>query len=281
MAEHHLEGPVLGVAWDGAGHGTDGSSWGGEFLLTTAAGFTRLMTFRPIRLAGGDLAIREVWRIALAVLTDAFEDGDAAAEDIPLFRDIPPAALAVVRRMLSSGVNAPAAHGVGRWFDAFSALFLGRSESRYEGEAALAWNNAADLEERGHYPFSIDQSTTPWQIDPRPMVRAAVADFQNGDSAGTISGRFHNTLALIVAAVVRTPGTRDLPVVLAGGCFQSSLLTEKIIDVLGSGHEVFFNQQVPPGDGGISLGQAFVADAVLRERRFADVREPAAKSGGF
>ncbi len=282
MAEHHLEGQVLGVAWDGAGYGTDGSSWGGEFLLATAASFSRLVTFRPIRLAGGDLAIREVWRIALAVLTDAFEDVEEVARDFPLFREIPPAAVAAVRQMLASGVNAPDAHGVGRWFDAFSALFLGRAESRYEGEAALAWNSVADLAEPGHYPFGIDQSTSPWQIDMRPMVRGAVGDFQNDIPAATISGRFHNTLALMVAAVVKTPGTHDLPVVLAGGCFQSSLLTEKIIEVLGSGSRVFFNQQVPPGDGGISLGQAFVADAILRrERSSADAGELVTHSGGF
>lgn len=266
MAEHHLEGQVLGVAWDGTGYGTDGAAWGGEFLLTTAARFTRLATFRPLRLAGGDLAVHEVWRIGLAALVDAFEDGNATAQNIPVFRDIPPARLAVVRQMLTSGVNTPAAHGVGRWFDAFSALFLGRAESNYEGEAALAWNNVADPEERGHYPFRIDQSTSPWQIDPRLMVRAAVGDFQKGLPPATISGRFHNTLARVVSAVVEAHGDKSLAVVLAGGCFQSSLLTEKIIELLGSERRVFFNQQVPPGDGGIALGQALVADAIVRER---------------
>jgi hydrogenase maturation protein HypF len=266
MAEHHLEGQVLGVAWDGNGYGTDGTAWGGEFLLTTAARFSRLATFRPLRLAGGDLAVREVWRIGLAALVDAFEDGDTAAQDMPVFRDIPPATRALVRQMLTAGVNTPAAHGVGRWFDAFSALFLGRAESRYEGEAALAWSNVADPEERGHYPFHIDQSTSPWQIDPRLMVREAVCDSQNGLPPATISGRFHNTLARIVGAVVEAHGDHGLPVVLAGCCFQSSLLTEKIIDLLGPEREVYFNQQVPAGDGGIALGQALVADAIVRER---------------
>ena len=259
MAEHHLEGSVLGVAWDGTGHGTDGTAWGGEFLLANAARFTRFMTFRPLLLAGGDLAVREIWRIGLAALIDAFGD----VPDLPI---TPRPATDVVRRMLSSRVNTPAAHGVGRWFDAFAALFLGRSESTYEGEAAMAWNNVADREERGRYPFVIDRSPEPWQIDPRPMVRAAVADFGDGVPASTISGRFHNTLARMVLDVVDIHGDARIPVVLAGGCFQSSLLTEKIIGLLGPKRQVYFNEQVPPGDGGIALGQALVADAVMRER---------------
>jgi hydrogenase maturation protein HypF len=259
MAEHHLEGSVLGVAWDGTGHGTDGTAWGGEFLLASASRFTRLMTFRPLLLAGGDLAVREIWRIGLAALIDA--EADLAA--MPVLRDRP---VSVVRQMLASRVNTPAAHGVGRWFDAFAALFLGLAETSYEGEAAVAWNNIADRDERGRYPFTIDRSTEPWQIDPRAMVRAAVSDFIDGVPASAISGRFHNTLARIVADVVAIHGDGLIPIVLAGGCFQSSLLTEKIIALLGPKRGVFFNQQVPPGDGGIALGQAFVADAVLKER---------------
>jgi len=259
MAEHHLDGPVLGIAWDGTGHGTDGAAWGGEFLLASAARFTRLMTFRPLLLAGGDLAVREIWRLGLAALADAFAD----VPELPVLRDRP---VSVVRQMLASRVNTPAAHGVGRWFDAFAALFLGLAETSYEGEAAIAWNNIADRDERGRYPFNIDRSTDPWQIDPRAMVRAAVSDFRDGTPASTISARFHNTLARIAADAVATHGDDAIPVVLAGGCFQSSLLTGKIIALLGPKRRVFFNQQVPPGDGGVALGQAFVADAILRER---------------
>ena len=259
MAEHHLDGTVLGVAWDGTGHGTDGAAWGGEFLLAGASRFARLMTFRPLLLAGGDLAVREIWRIGLAALADAFEQ-------IPVLPFLSNQPVMLARRMLASRVNTPPAHGVGRLFDAFAAMFLGMAETTFEGEAAIAWNNIADREEGGRYPFVIDRSTEPWQIDPRPMVRAAVTDFNDGVSPATISGRFHNTLARIVADVVEIHGEETIPVVLAGGCFQSSLLTGKIIALLGSKRRVFFNQQVPPGDGGIALGQAFVAGAILRER---------------
>jgi hydrogenase maturation protein HypF len=259
MAEHHLGGDVLGVAWDGTGHGTDGEAWGGEFLLASASRFERLMTFRPLRLAGGDLAVREIWRIGFAALADAYE----SVPDLPVLHNRP---VSLVWQMLTSRINSPAAHGVGRWFDAFASLFLGMAETSFEGEAAVAWNNIADRDEQGRYPFVIDRSTEPWQIDPRPMVRAAVTDFNDGVSPAIISGRFHNTLARIAADVVEIHGDDTLPVVLSGGCFQSSLLTGKILALLGSKRRVYFNEQVPPGDGGIALGQAFVADAILRER---------------
>jgi hydrogenase maturation protein HypF len=260
MAEHHLEGQVLGVAWDGTGHGTDGEAWGGEFLLASATGFERLMTFRPLPLAGGDLAVREIWRIALAALLDAFGSN---VPDLPVLRNQP---VDVIRRMLAARLNSPYAHGVGRWFDAFAALFLGRDQSSFEGEAAMAWNNVADPDEQGRYPFVIDRETSPWQLDPRLMVRAAVADSAAGVPAAAIAGRFHNTLARMVADVVDLHGDASIPIALAGGCFQSSLLTGKIIALLGPKRTVYFNQQVPPGDGGIALGQALVADAVMRQR---------------
>ncbi|HSG40369.1 MAG TPA: carbamoyltransferase HypF, partial [Thermoanaerobaculia bacterium] len=172
MAEHGLAGPVLGVAFDGTGFGTDGTAWGGEFMIADFAGFERVATFRPIPLAGGDLAVREVWRLALAVLDDAFA-GDPPLDDLPFFHDlgVDSRAVSVVRRMIAAGLNSPRARGVGRWFDALGSLALGRAVSRYEGEVATIWNLAADRTERGRYPYQIDTSMTPWEVDPRPMVR--------------------------------------------------------------------------------------------------------------
>jgi hydrogenase maturation protein HypF len=143
MAEHGLAGPVLGVAFDGTGYGPDGTAWGGEVLVADLARFERVATLRPIRLPGGDQAIREVWRIALALVDDAFE-GKPPLEQIPLFRGITGERLAVVRQMIASGLNAPLAHGAGRYFDALGALGLGLPESRHEGQVALAWNLVAD-----------------------------------------------------------------------------------------------------------------------------------------
>jgi hydrogenase maturation protein HypF len=275
MAEHRLEGPVLGVAYDGTGFGTDGTSWGGEILMADAVSFQRLATFRPIALAGGDQAVRQPWRVALALLDDAFH-GEPPLHAIPLFREIPRRGIDAVRRMIARGLNTTPARGVGRYFDAFGALFLGLPDTRYEGEVAFRWNIAADESERGRYPMVIRDGIAPWEIDARPMVKAAIDDFLAGRPAGIISARFHNTIALATVEIVRATlaAQGDMPVVLSGGCFQNALLAESILGALDPAARVFMNRDVPPGDGGIALGQAFVADAVRRaeaRRTFAEV----------
>jgi hydrogenase maturation protein HypF len=265
MAEHGLPGPVIGVAYDGTGYGTDGTSWGGEILLARAADFERLATFRPIPLAGGDTAIRQVWRVALALLEDAYE-GDPPLDRLRLFKRLDPRELAVVRQMIARGVHAPLARGVGRYFDGLGALVLGRRVSLYEGQVAFEWNMVADPAERSAYPFVVDSSASPSTLDPRTFVRAAVEDLLAGRSAATISARFHNTLVRATAGLVRRAREKvgDLPVVLTGGCFQNVLLAERIFSDLSSDCRVFLHRRVPPGDGGIALGQALVASAAAR-----------------
>ncbi len=260
MAEHGLAGPVLGVAWDGTGYGTDGTAWGGEFLIADYAGYERIATFRALPLAGSDLAIREVWRLALAALDDAFA-GDPPLDRLPVFAGRP---VGVVRRMVETGLNTPRARGVGRWFDALGAMILGRAVSRYEGEVATLWNLIADPGERGVYPWFLDTAPAPAEIDPRPLVRAAVGDLLAGRPAPEISAKFHNTLAGIAGEMSRRRGGRGLPVVLTGGCFQNALLAERAVEALSGGPPVYLHRQVPPGDGGLALGQALVADALAR-----------------
>jgi hydrogenase maturation protein HypF len=264
MAEHGLEGPVLALCWDGTGLGTDGAAWGGELLRCWPERFERLATFRPLPLAGGDQAIREPWRVALAALLDAF-DGDAPL-DLPLFAGLPAAEVEVVRRMLAGGVNAPPAHGAGRAFDAAAALALARPVARYEGQLALALDGAADEAEPGRYPFELGRAGPITELDLRPLWRALVADLRCGTGAGAISARFHAALAAAGAELVREAAARDgaLPVVLSGGCFQNAFLAERIRAELSGSFGVYPHGQVPPGDGGLALGQALVADAVAR-----------------
>ena len=158
---------------------------------------------------------------------------------------------------------APPAHGVGRLFDAVGALALGRPRSRYEGQVAMALDAAADHVERGCYPLPLDTATAPWQLDTRPLLRAAVADLLAGRSAATVSARFHAALAAGAVELVRTAAARygRLPVVLTGGCFQNARLAEGIFAALHRSFQVYLHGLVPPGDGGIALGQALVADA--------------------
>ena len=185
MAEHGREEPVLGIAFDGTGMGEDGTSWGGEFLLGSASHVERLATFRPIPLPGGNVVMREVWRTGYALLHDAF-DGEPPLDRLALFQ--------VVGQMLERGLNAPQAHGVGRFFDAFGSLGLARPVSSYEGQVAIAWDFAAEGYDEDPYPFAIDRDQTPMQIDLRPTARAAVEDLIAGVPPGRISARFHGTL---------------------------------------------------------------------------------------
>lgn len=268
MAEHGLRGPVIGVAYDGTGHGTDGHSWGGEILLAALDRFERVATLRPIRLAGGDMAIREPWRIALALAMDAF-DGEIPNWLMDRLRTMQPSQIDGVQQMLASGLHAPFAHGAGRYFDGVASLVLARPHAAFEGQLAMAWNGMAQAVECGRYPFTLERTAAPWSIDLRPTLRAIVADMDLGEPAPRISGRFHNTLveatATTVEAVADERGT--FPVALSGGCFQNPRLTEGLFDRLSPRLSVHINRRVPPGDGGIALGQAVVAAATIAKGR--------------
>jgi hydrogenase maturation protein HypF len=265
LAEHGIDRPVVGVAFDGTGYGTDGTAWGGEFLVGDAASVARVATFRPVALPGGDKAIRHPWRIALALLEDALGDG-APIHALRLFDTIAAGDIRGIRQMLAGGLNTPLARGVGRYFDAIGALALARPEARYEGQVAFELNMAADPSDRERYPYDTDRSSGLLEIDLRPAARDIVADLVVGVQAPVVSARFHNTLIAATADVAETLG-RELglgprpAVVLTGGCFQNARLADGVRARLSGAHDVYLHRQVPPGDGGIALGQAVAAAA--------------------
>ena len=260
MAEHGLAGPVIGVAYDGTGWGPDGTAWGGEILVASYERFERAATFRPVALAGGDVAIREPWRIALALVDDAF-GADAPVDRLAVFSHVPARSIAVVRGMIATATNAPRARGIGRFFDGLGALGLARPAASYEGQVAVAWNVAVAAGDHGRYPFSIEAN----EVDLRPLVRAAVGELIAGVTPGVISARFHATLIAAtidrVRATVATHGR--LPIVLTGGAFQNPQLAEGVRAGLAD-LDVYSHAEVPPGDGGLALGQALIADAIAR-----------------
>ncbi len=265
MAEHGLTGPVIGVAYDGTGYGTDGTAWGGEVMIADYAWFERLATFRPVPLAGADVAIRQPWRIALALVQDTF-NGQAPLDAFVVFSSRPMREVEAVRQMIAHRVQSPLAHGVGRYFDGIAALALGRADSHFEGQLAMEWNNIADPVHTGAYDYVLDRRQRPWVIDLRPMISDIVRDLLVGVPAATIAAGFHNTLveatAQTIAEIFHERG--KLPVVLTGGCFQNARLAEGVERAPAIQTAVYLHHRVPPGDGGIALGQAVIAGAIAR-----------------
>jgi hydrogenase maturation protein HypF len=268
MAEHGLTEPVIGVAFDGTGYGTDGTIWGGEFLVGDYTSFRRAAHLRTVGMPGGDQAIREPWRMAIAHLRDAGINCGALAERLD------PAAIRTIDQMLARGINTPMTSSAGRLFDAVAALAGLRLRTSYEGQAAmeLEWR-ANDVTDDGAYPFALEEvsqngsAEATLRIDTRPLVREVAADAANGKCPGVISRRFHNGLVEMIAAVcdrIRQSSRLDA-VVLSGGVFLNALLTAKVIARLADdGFRVYRHRLVPPNDGGLAFGQLAVAAARAR-----------------
>ena len=272
MAENGLDGerPAIGVALDGTGYGTDGAIWGGEFLVADYVSFRRAAQLRYLPLPGGDAAIRRPYRVALAYLWAA---GIPWQEDLPPVAACPPAERAVLQRQLERGLNTVPTSSMGRLFDAVAALAGVRQEVNYEAQAAIELEGLTSAAEAGFYEFAQERSgedpgqdEVPLIVDPLPVIRAVVADARAGVPAGVISARFHNGLALAIGDVCQRlrEETGLAEVVLSGGVFQNVTLLGEVMPLLeGAGFTVYTHHLVPPNDGGISLGQAMVANAVV------------------
>jgi hydrogenase maturation protein HypF len=263
LAEHGATGRALGVTWDGTGYGPDGTVWGGEFLLGDASGFERVAHLHPFRLPGGEAVVHEPRRAALALLWELEGARATGRLDLDAIASFPPAARPVLAQMLERGLHAPWTTSAGRLFDGVAALLDLASTVTFEGQAAAALEFAADPDERGAYEFEIVATPgAPAVVDWRPAIARLLSDRTSGVPRAVIAARFHNGLATAIATVAHGVGERR--VALTGGCFQNRRLTESAIARLrGAGHEVLVHRQVPPNDGGVSLGQAAVAAARL------------------
>ncbi len=270
LAENGTDGPALGVTWDGTGYGPDGTIWGGEFLLGDASGFTRVAHLRPFRLLGGDAAVYEPKRVALALLCEMVGDAALEMDELAPVRAFTISERHLLGRMLARGVNVPITTSAGRLFDAVAALIGMRQVVSFEGQAAMALEFAADLRERGAYPFVLTNDEGrrtknpdgPAIVDWQPIVESVLVDLRAGVERSTIAARFHGAMVDAIVAVATSVGQPR--VALTGGCFQNRLLTERAADRLErAGFEVILHRLVPPNDGGISLGQIAVAAARL------------------
>jgi hydrogenase maturation protein HypF len=265
MAEHRLGDKVIGVAFDGTGYGLDGRIWGGEFLVADRAGFHRRAHFRYVPLPGGDAAVRQPWRAAVAHLEAAF--GDREFDGLPVQLAVPAKTLALVRALVRRRTAVVDTSSCGRLFDAVASIIGLRHEVNFEGQAAIELEAIAAGGIDRAYPFEIDAGE-PWQIDTRPLIEAVAGDALRRVSQGVISARFHNTIARVIVEVSgRIRREEKLSrVCLSGGTFQNMYLLSRAVHGLReAGFEVFLHAKVPPNDGGLSLGQAVVANEVARE----------------
>jgi hydrogenase maturation protein HypF len=268
LAEHGEEGPALGAIYDGTGFGRDGTVWGGELLVGGLRDFERVAHLRPVPLPGGRAAIREPWRMACAWAQEALGE-------VPE----PPAALAAAAEprdwrncgeIVRRGIGSPTTTSMGRLFDAVGALCGAPARVGYEGQAAIELEAFAAADEQGVYEMpvvpGIEGAAGPAAplLDPRPTVRAVLAETAAGVAPPLVAARFHNTVAATTAQICADlAAQRGLDtVVLSGGVFQNRRLLERTSALLAAADlRVLVPERLPPNDGGICFGQAAVAAA--------------------
>ncbi len=262
MAEHDLHEPVIGVALDGTGYGTDGTIWGGEFLVADRCDFERVAHFKAYRLPGGDKAVEEPWRMALSVLMAEGLDGE-------IHRRFPTFKWHLVQKMVQAGFNSPFTSSAGRLFDAVAAILGLCDVTTYEAQAAIRLESIADRRTTGGYPFAVETADRLWVVDFGPTICTILEEHRQRIPAGEISTKFHNTVAASVLHICRLlRGQRNLNLVaLSGGVFQNELLLRRTVDLLLTRRfRVFTNAAVPLNDGGLALGQAAVAAERINQR---------------
>jgi hydrogenase maturation protein HypF len=262
MADNGLDGsaPVIGLAFDGTGYGTDEAIWGGEILLADYAGFERKFHLAYFPLPGGEAAIKRPARTALALLWSLgleWDDWLAPLQDLCYEERL------ALRVQLERGLNSPRTSSMGRLFDAAAALAGVRQRVNYEAQAAMEFEAALDEAESGAYRFGFLNEA----IDPKPAITALLADVRAGVSIPVISARFHNGLAEMARTacdqIRRETGVRAAA--LSGGVWQNmALLRRAVRGLRADGFTVYIHRQIPANDGGLSLGQALAGAAKLR-----------------
>ncbi len=263
LAECHRDEQVIGVAFDGLGWGTDGTLWGGEFLVADLINFERVACLEPIQQPGGDMAAHYPPRMAYAYIRKAFgAQADILASE--LLPSLSESERAMIDCILEQNVNSPLTSSMGRLFDAVSAVLGICVENCFHAQApaeleSIAWQAE---QEDGLYPCVSRQETSLYYLPGPGILRALVDDFCSGTTAPICAARFHNTVAQATVDIcIRIRENKRLDTVaLSGGVFANAFLTGRLVNRLKQeGFEVLLNEQVPAGDGGIALGQAAVA----------------------
>jgi hydrogenase maturation protein HypF len=272
LGDNHDPGlePVIGMSFDGIGYGDDGAIWGGEILIADYSSYQRFGHLEYFPLPGGDLAAKEPWRIALALLDQAGLPWDPSIpavgyaqklkDQIP---DVKP--IDVLKKQLQSRTNTPLTSSLGRLFDGIAALLGIRQTISYEAQAAIELEAIVDPSEQGFYPLEITAENI---ISISPIISGMLEDYQQGTKIRTLAARFHNTLAgLVLELAQRAKREYSLDrIALSGGVWQNmSLLIKTYQNLSNAGFQILTHKQIPANDGGISLGQALIGQKHLSE----------------
>jgi hydrogenase maturation protein HypF len=268
MAEHGLTGPVIGIALDGTGYGSDGKIWGGEVLIARLDRYERFAHLDYVPMPGGEAAIREPWRMAFSHLrTVGLDLASASALAGATENDA-----RVIGRMMERGVNAPQTSSCGRLFDAAAAIVLGRRAVDYEAQAAIELEGLAVDEPDDAPAYSMELVEGDWaareplRISAAPLWRELVTELKAGVNKQKIAARFHAGVAagFVQAALLARAAAGTSQIVLSGGCLHNRRLVRLLRTwLVAEGFAVFQHVQVSPGDGGLSYGQAVVAAAQM------------------
>jgi hydrogenase maturation protein HypF len=266
MVDNNVKSPVIGVAMDGTGYGSDGRIWGGEFLVADYKGFQRMGHLEYLPLPGGATAIKRPYRTAIGYLLRLLGE-DSISPKLAFLKQVDAVEIELIKRQIQTGLNSPLCSSIGRLFDAVSALIGIRGEIDYEGQAAVELEmtayDAGDEVGNDSYPYSIIEHDGTNIIKLKELLSAIVKDLYRDVSKATISARFHNTVAQIICEMCQLIArkTEINQVALSGGVFQNRLLLRKVVPFLESaGFSVLTHKQVPCNDGGISLGLAVIAN---------------------
>lgn len=263
MAENRLSDPVIGLIMDGTGYGMDGTVWGGEVLIGDYSSFRRFAHFENIPLPGGDKAIKEPWRMGVSYLLHTF--GENYQRYIPSdWKQFP---VAQIKQMIEKKINTPLTSSCGRLFDGIAALCGGRTHISYEAQAAVEFQHRMKPATLRPLSYEISRVNGHYEVVIAPIVKDAVELLKAGAELSEISFRFHQMLVEVFLDLAerarRETGLER--VALSGGIFQNTYLFEHVTQHLeGKGFHIFTHARVPTNDGGISVGQLAVAQALIR-----------------
>jgi hydrogenase maturation protein HypF len=276
LAEHDLKGPVIGLACDGTGYGTDGKIWGCECLIASLDDFERFGHLAYYSLPGADKAGKEAIRPALGLLKKTYGDDFSVdkfgwllgriEENTNRKSKVENRKLGIILEQLDKQINTVETSSLGRLFDAVAAMLGLGSYNYFEAQLPMALEAIIEGNIEEHYDFELTKNE-PLQFDLSGMIKQLIADIQKGVAAGFISAKFHNTVAvgLLELAKAARKDKKLSTAALSGGVFCNRYLTNRLIRLLkGEGFSVLFNREVPSNDGGISLGQAAIAASLLR-----------------